>query len=346
MKHKDFAVDIKSAETEDGGHILAYASTFDRTPDKAGDVVARGAFVDSLYKWSESGNSIPVLYGHRTDDPMLNIGKVNTATEDDKGLLVEMELDADNPTAQYCRKLVKEGRLSKLSFAYTILDQGLVKLADGKSANELRKLDIHEVSLVPIPANDNAVILAAKDGEEETDDKGGAEGPGEPISLEPHENEIPVEEPETIEEATEEETEEEASEETEMEIEEEPEEVETEPEAETEPSETVKAIVAALSDAFVPLNTTLTNMSSVLERLSNALPDSTPQPEETGETTTEDAAQASDEEAPVDSEETTTTDEGDSSETAAAGDGEKGAQTVDAEFLARFYKAIKKEEQA
>ena len=346
MKHKDFAVDIKSADLEDGGRILAYASTFDRVPDKAGDVVARGAFTDSLAKWASSGNSIPVLYGHRTDDPKMNIGKVKSAREDERGLLVELELDADNPTAQYCRKLVKEGRLSKLSFAYTTKDSGFVKLATGKSANELRKLDIHEVSLVPIPANDNAVILEAKDGEEGTDDKGGAEGPGEPISLEPHENEVVEEEPvtEPVEEETEEEAEEEASEETEKEIEEEPEEVEAETETETEPSETVKAIAAALADAFAPLNTTLSNMSTVLERLSNALPDSTPQTDETVEIPTEDAAQASDEEAPVDSEDTQTTDEGDSSETAAAAEGEKGAQTVDPEFLARFYKAIKKED--
>lgn len=53
----------------DGGGIVAYASIFDREPDSYGDVVARGAFADTLEVWWESGRPIPLLFGHNMDDP-------------------------------------------------------------------------------------------------------------------------------------------------------------------------------------------------------------------------------------------------------------------------------------
>lgn len=104
----------------------------------------------------------PLLYGHNTDDPMHNIGKVTEAYEDDKGLFVHAEFDADNPTAQYARKLAAEGRLYQFSFAYAIKGAGMTTLDDGVDAYELRDLDLYEVSLVQIPANQHAVVTSVK----------------------------------------------------------------------------------------------------------------------------------------------------------------------------------------
>lgn len=147
----------------DGGSVKGYASTFDREPDSYGDVVAKGAFEDSLKHWESIGKPIPLLYGHNTDDPEYNIGKVTLAREDDRGLYVEAEFDAENPKAQYVRKLAKEGRLYQFSFAYQVLDAAPVELADGIKANELRKMDLFEVSLVQIPANQHAEVVEVKD---------------------------------------------------------------------------------------------------------------------------------------------------------------------------------------
>lgn len=171
MRTKDFDIQLKTAgdtyyvegESE-GGSIVAYASTFDREPDSYGDVVAPGAFADSIKAWERSGNPIPLLFGHRTDDPTMNIGAVTKATEDERGLLIEADFDPDSETAQYCRKLVMEGRLAKLSFAFEVLDEAPVELDGGIKANELRKLNIFEVSLVPIPANQHATVESVKSG--------------------------------------------------------------------------------------------------------------------------------------------------------------------------------------
>ena len=144
------------------GIVEGYAATFDRIPDSYGDVIKAGAFAASLKRWEESGKPIPLLYGHNTDDPAHNIGRVVDAHEDEKGLFIRAEFDADNPTAQYARKLVREGRLYQFSFAYEIRDAATIELDDGGQAYELRDLELFEVSLVQIPANQRAVVTDVK----------------------------------------------------------------------------------------------------------------------------------------------------------------------------------------
>lgn len=161
MQKKSFDL-VYEAEQADGGEIVAYASTFDRIPDAYGDVVAPGAFAKSLADWQASGNPIPLLFGHRTDDPRMNLGSVIEASEDERGLRIRARFDEDNEIAQYTRKLVKEGRLTKLSFAYDTLDSEIVTLEDGTRANELKELKIYEISLVPIPANQLTEVISAK----------------------------------------------------------------------------------------------------------------------------------------------------------------------------------------
>ena len=162
---------VKSELKEDGGIVKGYASTFDRDPDAYGDVVAKGAFSKSLERWkqlNEEGKYIPLLWGHDTEDPKSNIGRVVDAIEDERGLLVTAEFDADNEKAQYVRKLVQEGRVYQFSFAFEVRDWGTVELEDGRKANELRDLELFEVSLVQIPANQHATVEEVKSDEPET----------------------------------------------------------------------------------------------------------------------------------------------------------------------------------
>lgn len=169
MFKKDYSVQFKAAG-DDGGRIVAYAATFDREPDSSGDVIAPGAFKNTLEDWKESGNVIPLLFGHRTDDPSMNIGGVDAIKEDERGLRIEATFDKDSDTAQYVRRLVLEKRLSKLSFAYDVLDQGTIVLDDGREANELREIKLYEISLVPIPANGHAEVVEAKSADDSDDD--------------------------------------------------------------------------------------------------------------------------------------------------------------------------------
>lgn len=161
---------VKSELKEDGGTVKGYASTFDREPDAYGDVVAKGAFAKSLERWkalNAEGKYIPLLWGHDTNDPQSNIGRVVDAYEDERGLFVEAEFDADNEKAQYVRKLVQEGRVYQFSFAFEVVNQGQVTLENGVKANELQELELFEVSLVQIPANQHATVEEIKSGEPE-----------------------------------------------------------------------------------------------------------------------------------------------------------------------------------
>lgn len=158
LRFKDFA--IKEATDEGNGGFTGYAATFDREPDSYGDVIARGAFADTLKAWQESGRPVPLLYDHNFGDPDYNIGTAELV-EDEKGLLARAVFDG-SPKAQRVRELVKEGRLGKMSFAFDIRDEAPVELEDGTKANELRKLDLYEVSVVLVPANSHAEIVEAK----------------------------------------------------------------------------------------------------------------------------------------------------------------------------------------
>ena len=163
IKTKDAT--ITADVNESGGTVCGYAATFNREPDTYGDIIAKGAFLDTLAHWEElngEGKRIPLLYAHNMGDPAYNIGYVTLAKEDDHGLYVEAVFDADNEKAQYVRKLVKEGRLYQFSFSYHILEASNVQLSENVSAYELRKLELLEVSLVQVPANRHAVVTEIK----------------------------------------------------------------------------------------------------------------------------------------------------------------------------------------
>lgn len=158
MRFKDFTA--KATDDSDNGGFVGYAATFDREPDAYGDVIAKGAFADTLKAWADSGRPVPVLYGHNMEDPDYNIGTAELV-EDERGLKATATFDG-SPKAQRVRELLAEGRLSKMSFAYDVLDEALVELEDGTEANELRALDLFEVSVVLVPANGHAEIIESK----------------------------------------------------------------------------------------------------------------------------------------------------------------------------------------
>lgn len=159
---KRVEVPVKYNEDTSGiGYIEGYASTFDRVPDAYGDIVKKGAFTESLQHYYESGRSIPFLWSHQMNDLSSYIG-ICEAEEDDKGLHFIAKFD-DTTEAQRIRQLYKDGRLAKFSFAYDTLESGPVQLENGVTANELRKLEIYEISAVLVPANSFAEVTDVKD---------------------------------------------------------------------------------------------------------------------------------------------------------------------------------------
>src|SRR5690625_2043172 len=110
MKIKAAPISGLKAGPDDGlkeGEFIVYPSTFTKTPDAYRDVVALGAFEESLKKWKDSGNTIPGLYGHRMDDPDYFVAGATDTGEDDHGWWVKGEFDLESPKGMQVYRLVK-----------------------------------------------------------------------------------------------------------------------------------------------------------------------------------------------------------------------------------------------
>lgn len=158
---KSVPFSIKAAGPDDGlseGQFEGYCSVFGNI-DSYGDIVVKGAFADSLAAWREKGDPIPLLWGHDFYDPFSNIGAIDFAEEDDRGLKVRGTFDLENPKAVQVYRLAKGRRTTGMSFAYETQD------SEQKSdANYLKKLHIFEASIVPIGANPLAGVDSVKSG--------------------------------------------------------------------------------------------------------------------------------------------------------------------------------------
>lgn len=159
METKTKTFEVKA----DNGTITGYAATWIREPDAYGDVILQGAFAESIEQIKAEGKVLPLLYNHDNFDIKNFIGTVIDLEEDDHGLKFTATFD-DTPEGQRARQLASDGRLVKFSFAYDVVEQGSAKLDDGREVNELRKLNIHEVSLVLYPANPDTSIIEVKSG--------------------------------------------------------------------------------------------------------------------------------------------------------------------------------------
>lgn len=155
------------------GEFVVYPSTFTREPDSYGDVVAKGAFANSIMQWKESGNSLPGLFGHRSDDPDYYVASALEMDEDDHGWRVKGKFDLDDPKAKKVYSLVKNRNLPELSFGYKVVDEAEVTLEDGRKANELREVKVLEFSFLPAgwAANPDTSVVAVKAAEIEEDVK-------------------------------------------------------------------------------------------------------------------------------------------------------------------------------
>lgn len=151
----------------DNGIVEGYASTWTKTPDSYGDIVIKGAFTETLKKRKATGHPFPLCFNHDFDQI---IGAVSEAEEDDFGLKIKASF-LNTALAQEKRELVKEGIVWQFSFAYSVLGWEEPTEEEKKQGiyQKLTKLDLYEVSLVPVPANQTAIVTEVKnDSEVET----------------------------------------------------------------------------------------------------------------------------------------------------------------------------------
>ena len=148
-----FAIQIKAAA--DDGTIEGYGSVFG-VKDSYGDVIAPGAFANSLAEHQKAGSMPALLWQH---DPTEPIGVWTSMTEDGSGLRVRGQLAMDTRRGREAHALCKMGAINGLSIGFVSKDWAYDQATDVRT---LAGIDLWEVSLVTFPANQAARVTGVK----------------------------------------------------------------------------------------------------------------------------------------------------------------------------------------
>jgi len=128
--------------------IEGYASTNDE--DRHGDIVPASVWEAGIKNYLK--NPVILAY-HQHDEP---VGRMTDHRIDERGLFVKARISA---AAEDVFNLVKDGVLTAFSIGFRIID------AEYNSALELfvvKELELHEISVVSVPANQNTLFSLSK----------------------------------------------------------------------------------------------------------------------------------------------------------------------------------------
>lgn len=155
MRYK--TLELKADET---GKIAGFFSTYEKTPDSYGDIIEPGAFTKTIEKRKASGHPFPLCWNH---DFSSVIGVVDNVEEKEIGPYIEASF-LDTALAQDVRKMVQSGAVYQFSFAYDVLSWREPTAEEKKMGvqNVLQEVEVFEVSVVTVPANQNAVVTDIK----------------------------------------------------------------------------------------------------------------------------------------------------------------------------------------
>jgi len=153
-QHKAAPVFKIKAMDDETGEFEGYGSTFGGEPDSYGDVIVKGAYTETLKAHRSKGTMPKMFWQH---DPREVIGKWLDAEEDDAGLLMRGKLNMDVQRGREAYALLKDGAVDGLSIGYGIKDY-----EKDSGVWYLKELDLFEVSVVSIGANESATISSVK----------------------------------------------------------------------------------------------------------------------------------------------------------------------------------------
>lgn len=153
-------------KADEAGKISGFFSTYDKTPDSYGDIIEPGAFTGTIERRKATGHPFPMCFNH---DFSAVIGAIETIEERENGPYIEGGF-LDTQLAQDVRKMCLSGAIWQFSFAYEVLKRRDPTEEEKKAGvmNVLQELEVFEISVVTVPANQNAVATEVKGAELET----------------------------------------------------------------------------------------------------------------------------------------------------------------------------------
>ena len=148
-------------EDGDAGWIEGYASTFNNL-DLQREVVRPGCWAKSIQERVPAGRvKLMVRHYAHGGDVLECVGGITEANEDDVGLWFHAELSSVQ-MAQDVRVKVGEGLIGHSSVGYAPVRWADIIWSDGEPAVELLEARWLETTLTNMPANELAVLTAAK----------------------------------------------------------------------------------------------------------------------------------------------------------------------------------------
>ena len=154
LKFLERPFEVKAIEND--GIFEGFGSVFGNV-DAYKEIVAPGAFTDSLAQWKSSGRLPPVLWQHRSGEP---IGPYLEMEEQSIGLRVKGQLLVDDvQRAKEARALMKAKAVNGLSIGFVTREDSYDRVTGIRT---LKKVDLWEVSVVTFPANPSAQISSIK----------------------------------------------------------------------------------------------------------------------------------------------------------------------------------------
>ena len=145
---------------DSAGRFRARVAVFD-TIDMAGDRIRPGAFQLSLKAWQDRPGAIPVVWSHQWGNVMAVLGKVLRASEDERGLVVDGQLDLEHAEARRAHALLKSGTINDFSFAFRVQDSALIREGD-VVIRDITQAHVLEVGPCIAGMNGHAGLLTVK----------------------------------------------------------------------------------------------------------------------------------------------------------------------------------------
>lgn len=153
-KVRNFSFDVE--DVDKAGHFSGYGSVYN-VIDSYREVVAPGAFANTLRKWQSKGRLPPALWQHRSGEP---VGPFTKMVEDERGLYVEGQLLVDDiQRAREARALMQAKAIDGLSIGFNVV---IDEWDRDEELLTLKEIDLWEVSIVTFPANQESLITEVR----------------------------------------------------------------------------------------------------------------------------------------------------------------------------------------
>ena len=156
-KRLDVGFELKAIGAD--GTVEGYGSVFG-VRDNYDDVIAAGAFLNTLKEHKAAGTMPAMLWQHDADKP---IGIWTEMVEDEKGLRIKGQLAMETVKGKEAHALLKMGAINGLSIGFMSKQWAYDRETEVRTLTEI---DLWEVSLVTFPANEKARVTNVKSASE------------------------------------------------------------------------------------------------------------------------------------------------------------------------------------